>query len=252
MILVVVASSREWLCAAQALGLPRWHLARGGISQINRNLALLRTGVGWTRAREAASLIEELKPGTVLHAGYAGALRAGLNAGDLLAVTSISSQVVQPDQQVLEIPEPVPLDVTLSATLRSSLALLPGRLAQGGLLTVSRFIDRSADKRRLGADGRYVACDMEAALIHDAAVRCGARYAGLRVISDTSHHEMPPGLREQGLRAVLKWSSNPAQAAMDSWHMLHGWTRASDALRRSIPTVVESLQHPSYGSDKPS
>jgi len=206
--------------------------------------------VGSTKAREAVSLIEELKPETVLHVGYAGALRSGLNAGDLLAVTSISSHVVQPDQQVLEIPEPIPLDARMSAALRSALALLPERMAQGGLLTVSRFIDRSDDKRRLGADGRYVACDMEAALIHDATTRCGARYAGLRVISDTSHHEMPPGLRDQGLRAVLKWGSNPAQATMDSWHMLHGWARASDALKQGIPTAVESLRHPNYDSDK--
>jgi len=252
MILVVVASTREWLSAAQALGLPRWHLSKGGVRQVNNELALLRTGVGWKKAAEAAHLIEELKPRVVLHVGYAGALRAGLNAGDLLAVTSLSIQIVDPDQEVLEIPEPTYIDDALIASVRTPLSLSPGRMAQGGLLTVSRFIDRSEDKLRLGAQGPYIACDMEATVIHAAAVACGAHYAGLRVISDASHHEMPPGLRDHGLRRVLKWGSNPARASMDAWRMLHGWTRAAEALRRGIPEVVESLRSRRNDSDKSS
>jgi nucleoside phosphorylase len=242
MILVVVASSREWLSSARALGLPLWHLPRGEISRISSDLALLRTGVGSLQAESAAVKLENLRPDIVLHVGYAGALRAGLNAGDLLTVTASSATLCDPDDQACQIPAARPTDPHLSGTLRSALALLPGRMAQGGLLTVTRFIDRSEDKVRLGSDGAYVACDMEATAICSAAARCGARYVGLRAISDASHHQMPPGVRDRGLRAVLAWASNPARASLDSWHMVHGWSRASASIERALPSIVRLLK----------
>lgn len=243
MILVVVASAREWISSARALGLSRWHLPRSEVTRISSDLALLRTGVGAAQAERAAPKIVALSPDIVLHAGYAGALRAGLNAGDLLTVTTLSAALFDPDDESSSIPAALPTDSSLSDSLRSVLALLPGRMAQGGLLTVSRFIDRSEDKLRLGAHGHYVACDMEATVIRSAADRCSASYVGLRAISDASHHEMPPGLRDRGLRTVLSWARNPARASLDSWHMVHGWTRASASLERALPSVVRVLQN---------
>lgn len=212
------------------------------MTSISSDLALLRTGVGPEHAKKAASKIVAFAPDIVLHAGYAGALRAGLNAGDLLTVTTLSEGLFDPDGESSSMPAPLPTDSQLSDSLRSALALLPGRMAQGGLLTVTRFIHRSEDKLRLGAQGRYVACDMEATVVRSAADRCGARYVGLRAISDSSHHEMPPGLRDKGLRVVLSWASNPARASLDSWHMVHGWTRASASIERALPSVVRLLQ----------
>ena len=242
MIVLVVASTHEWICVARTLGLPMRRLPGQRIYPINAKLRLLRTGVGTECAERAGLLLEEQDPTLVLHVGYAGALRSGLNAGDLLAVTSSSDEVLEDIEAANGLPVARAIRPEVCDALRSTLALLPGRFAQGGLLTVSRFIHRSEDKLRLGAEGSYVACDMEATLIRAAAERCGAEYVGLRVISDSSHHELPPGLRDQGLHAVFKWLQTPGSALVDSWHMFRGWRRASSALEKALSPVLESLE----------
>jgi nucleoside phosphorylase len=242
MLLVVVASHREWISCAHAMGISLRRLGRGGAIEAKPGLALLRTGVGWQPASEAAAQICSLRPDMLLHVGYAGALRPGLNAGDLVLVTGVSREIRRLDEaadaSTADVLEP---DPELTARLRGSLSELPMHLAEGQLLTVSSFVDRSEDKLRLAGEGTYLACDMEASLILAAAREIGARYVGLRVISDSSHHEMPPSLRSRGLGKVLSWATKPGDAALDTWHMLRGWNRASTGLEQVLPLAIEAL-----------
>ncbi len=243
MLLVVVASHREWLCCARALGIPIHLAGRSGPVEARPGLALLRTGVGAETAQDAADRVRTLQPELLLHVGYAGALRAGLNPGDLVVVTGVSGAVQSLHDKASSSPPPaIDLDPKLTDLLRAELALLPDRLAQGRLLTVSQFVDRSQDKLRLGADRTYLACDMEASVLLAATRDTGAKYVGLRAISDSSHHQMPPGLRDRGIGPVLAWAGTPGQAALDTWHMLHGWRRASAALQRAVPAALAALQ----------
>jgi hypothetical protein len=143
---------------------------------------------------------------------------------------------------------PIPLESAPVAALRSALARLPQRLAQGPLLTVDRFVDRAREKSRLGRSGLYLCCDMEAALIHAAAVDCGAVYAGVRVISDPADEDVVPAVRDgQGrpgfaaLRRALAWGSRPLSASADVLRMLRGGRRARAALARAAPVALSAL-----------
>jgi len=242
MLLVVVASHREWLCCAGAMGVPLRRAGRDGPSRAGPGLALLRTGVGPKPAQRACHHIRSLRPDVLLHVGYAGALREGLQIGQLVLVTGVSCDVVDPEAAPATVSPPAAAsDPALCDELRSCLAPVGEELAEGQLLTVRRFIDRSEDKARLRALGGYLACDMEAAVVMAAAREVGAAYAGLRAISDSSAHEMPPGLRSRGVAAALSWAMRPDRAARDSWQMLLGWSRASRTLQDALPVALERL-----------
>jgi nucleoside phosphorylase len=243
MLLVVVASHREWLCCASAMGITLRRAGREGPASAAPGLALLRTGVGPEPARRASDHIRSLRPEVLLHVGYAGALQGGLQPGQLVLVTGVSSDVLDPEAApAAESPPATASDPGLCDQLRSCLVPLGVDLAEGQLLTVGRFIDRSEDKARLAACGGYLACDMEAAVVMAAAREVGAAYVGLRAISDSRDHEMPPGLRSRGLSAALAWAMRPDHAARDTWHMLRGWKRAYTALQGALPIVLERLQ----------
>ena len=205
-------------------------------------LALMRSGIGLERAREAGTAIERLRPSIVLHIGFVGALRAGLGAGDLLLVSGTSPDHHTPRSTT--VPAPDPTEPELVEALRPALARLPDRLAQGAILTVDRFVHRAERKVELGAAGRYLACEMEASALRAAADRAGALYAAVRAVSDSSDHDMPPPLRGDGGRLELgravRWGLRPG-AHRDLLRLLSGGRRAAQTLDRAVPVAVEAL-----------
>ena len=207
-----------------------------------RSMMLLRTGIGLDRAVAAGAVIERLQPAIVLHVGFVGALRAGLGAGDLLLVTGTSPGHHEPDAAAL--PEPTPVQPGILEALRPPLARLPNRLAQGPLLTVDRFVHRAADKAALAAIGPYLACEMEASAVREAAGRAGARYAGVRAVSDSSDHDLPPPLRGGSQRIELaravRWGLRPGRHR-DLLRLVSGARRAGRTLDQAIPAAVQAL-----------
>lgn len=242
-LLVVAATEMEWRAWRRGLGLGRLPAGRAVRGEGRPSLALLRTGIGLARATAAAAAIEDLRPSRVLHVGFVGALRSGLGAGDLLLETGTSPGHCAPGTSAL--PDPLPVDEALLDALRQPLARLPDRLAQGPLLTVDRFVHRAEDKTALGVAGSYLACEMEACTVREAAERAGAVYAGVRAISDSCDHDMPPPLRDPSGRPApgraLAWGLRP-RAGLDLLRMLSGGRRAWTALGRALPVAVEALQ----------
>ena len=241
-LLVVAASTMEWRGWRKGLGVCRLPVGQPARVQGRPHLALLRTGIGLEAAAASTAAIEELRPAVVLHVGFAGALRPGLGAGDLLLVSATSPEVCDPGTAPL--PAPTPADAGLFDALLPPLARLPGRFAQGPLLTVDRFVHRADDKVGLGKAGPYLACEMEARAVRAAADRAGAAYAGLRAISDSSDHDLPPPIRGAGgrldLGRALGWSLRPA-ARRDLVRLLSGGRRGWQTLGRALPVAVDVL-----------
>lgn len=242
MLLVVAALDSELRAVRLAAGASR--LAAEGSVHIAGDLALLRTGVGSARAERAAAAVTELRPDAILHLGMAGGLRAGLSGGDVMIVTGVSRGVLELGGQT-DLPEVAPVDPRGVAALRTALAELPDRLAQGQLLTVDRFVFRSDDKTAIGRARTYLACEMEAWPLFAAAERLGVPYFGVRAISDPHDEQSPPMLRGDGasvaLRRAASWASRP-QAPLEAWRAVRGMRRASAALERAGPRAVEVLR----------
>ena len=198
--------------------------------------SILRTGPGLARARAAAQQIAALRPAIVLHVGMAGGLRSGLAMGDLVVVTATS-------QDVLAVREGGALPPTQPAhgveALGTSLARLPQRMARGAILTVDRFVPDAATKEALGRAGPYLACEMEAALLATAAVACGARYVGLRAISDPCDVDVLPSMRSP--RAIFGFAGRP-NAVVTGWRSIKGFRRASVALELALPVALAAVQ----------
>jgi len=199
------------------------------------DLQVLRTGVGRKRTEVALRAMRGEPPRHVLHVGFAGALRAGLVEGDLMLVTGVvgagQTQAPQPCAQV---------DV-----LRSALAQLPGRLAQGALLTVPSFVDRPEDKRALSERYQAAACDMEAHWVASVCADLGIPYSGLRSISDNSDRRLLPPLRRANGRVGLRQFARGLASPATPWRatvMLHGMRRAKRSLATALPVAVDALR----------
>lgn len=228
MLLIVGALSSE----LRSLGAP----PPRGVVEERGGVSILRTGPGLERARAAAQEIAALRPTIVLHVGLAGGLRSGLGMGDLVLVTATSREVLSVDRGG-SLPEPV--EAFGVASLRPVLARLPDRMAQGAILTVDRFVPDAKTKEAIGRAGPYLACEMEAAPLATAAAACGARYIGLRSISDPCDVDVLPSLRSPS--ALLRFVSRP-DAAMTGYRSVKGVRRASAALARALPVALAAVQ----------
>lgn len=236
-IVVAAAMERE----LRAFGFP----ASGGIGTGGVIVASSVLGVGPSEAAHAAREVARARPSIVLHIGYAGGLRAGVQAGHALLVTAVSRGVYAPRLSPA-LPDCVPLDDAWVSVVRRSLAHRPVRLAQGPLLTVDSFIDRAADKREIGLAGPYLACEMEAASLAAACRACDVPYLGVRVISDGVDDDVPPPPAEDGrptvaaLRRSARWLRSPWQWG-DLPRALHNRGRADGCLRTIGPSLLVDL-----------
>ena len=248
-VLVVAACAQELQAWRQRFGYPA--PSRGRTLELGPGLQVLLTGVGPSAAQKAAETLVAARPDIVLHVGFAGGLRPGLSAGDLVLVTGVSPTIVDLGPAASDrpaLPEPIEVATAPLPLLRTRLAQLPRRFAQGPLLTVSRFADRSQQKLSLGQDSPYLACEMEAAPLREAAQRCGAQYVGLRAISDPADEDVVPSLRSTGgvrglaPKRILRWLARP-KAALDVVRMVKGGRRARAALGEGIEAALEALSH---------
>ncbi|GEM_PF-1581613 len=240
-VLLVAACDAEWAAVRSELGVTSAPPV-GRIVPGRGDLGLLRVGVGLDATRRSCAEIREARPAIVVHIGFAGGLRTGVTAGGVLLVTAVSADVFAVDGGG-DAPAAEPLDAGLVDRLRAALAVLPDRLAQGPLLTVDRFVDRAAQKGALGRSTPYIACEMEACVVKAACDEAGARYLGVRAISDAEHESVPPlslkgALRSGGLARFGRWAARPA-AALEAYNFVQGGRRAKRALARAIPPSLE-------------
>jgi adenosylhomocysteine nucleosidase len=205
-----------------------------------RNVVLARTGIGKKNAREkTAAFLESAKPGLVIATGFAGGLRPGLAAGDVI----VASRVVELGREGASWTAPEPL---LAAC--RGLRIAGHEVRSATLLTVAKVLGSAQAKRTAAEETGADAVDMESSGVLEAADALRVPVLCVRAILDESGFELPfdfgkiltpdgkPRLGES-LRAI---AANPAGLAK----LLPLRARAQEASRslaEIIPKIVEAL-----------
>ena len=152
-----------------------------------KNIMLVRTGVGRQKAKQAtAQLIEKFYPEAIISIGYAGALNAELKVGDLLIANCILDG--QNDSFAFKVGDSVNsewLDLAKSISLSEELKIKAGKL-----ITVNSVIHTPEGKqdleKKFGAD----AVEMETIEIAMLAREKKIPFLSVRGISDEVDHEL--------------------------------------------------------------
>jgi adenosylhomocysteine nucleosidase len=143
-------------------------------------LELLETGEGTANAeRRLEARLAERIPRAVLSIGFAGALSADLQIGDLVIAQTIHSSIGAPDGKLLE----------AAARLQLESA---ARFGKG--VTSERILWQASEKRAMAtllAPGEIGFVDMESTAIASACSRHGVPFLIARCISDLLDEDLP-------------------------------------------------------------
>lgn len=141
-------------------------------------VAVFLTGMGQKACEESLARLElsvSEKPGFILSSGLAGALREGLNPGDVVVPQRI--RTLNNDADATADSELVDFAVRGGATLIET------------LITSKQLVQTAAEKRRLGFFGEGV--DMESAFIMSKGAELHCRTITIRAISDSVGEDLP-------------------------------------------------------------
>lgn len=150
---------------ASKIKVPSW---RGMLS--GREVLVMQTGLGREGVEKAAVGIPR-PVDCLINAGFAGALREGLAAGDLLFDFSRSNPVFQKTAQTIAREKKWPFHM-------------------GALHTSDRVAASPSEKSDLARETGALAVDMESDHAAALAVSLGASYAGIRAIFDRSEESL--------------------------------------------------------------
>lgn len=180
------------------------------------------TGPGDLNLGEALAAIE--RPEVLIHPGFAGALRAGLERGAVLRIGTTGR-----GDAVAEVRESA-----LGGCLR--------HLEEARIVSVPAPAGRE-EKMRMAADGSADLVDMESASVHDFCRARGIPYLGLRAVSDRIDDVLPPALIEawDGRRFRVGHLISRAIVDLGLLRVLLGLRRASLAASASLATELMRL-----------
>ncbi len=205
-----------------------------------RNVAIARTGIGKTNAREkAAAFLAEKKPALLIVSGFAGGLRPGLKAGDVVIAAEVN------EEGRASYPWTAPGDLLARARV---ITIAGGTVHTGRLVTVERVMTSALERSRLREATGADAVDMESSAVLAVAASRGIPAVCARAILDEHDFELPfdfgkiltPDGRPRLVRAVSAVVANPAGLAK----LLPLRARAKAAaqsLAELISKVVEAL-----------
>ncbi|SMF41497.1 phosphorylase [Desulfovibrio gilichinskyi] len=161
--------------------LGKFELLSGILPDGNKFLCII-SGIGTERAKQAATLLADKKPSLILSAGVSGGLARGTAAGDLLAASTIHSELTdfEPWHESDQDEE-----------LRNKLLPAYGRIPSGPMITVSAPVLTTKDKNALHDTTGALAADMESIAVATAAATAGIPFACIRAISDGADRAIP-------------------------------------------------------------
>ncbi len=154
-----------------------------------KDILLVRTGIGGTRAGAAARLVLERFPVTALVSfGFAGGIAGGLRCGDTVIATTLHT-AGKPDspQRPAFHSSAEMVAVALQAAEKTGV-----KLRQGKCLTVNRVVCTPQEKQKLGADFRTDIVEMESYWIARTAIEKQVPFLAVRTLSDTVNDYLPP------------------------------------------------------------
>jgi nucleoside phosphorylase len=182
-VLITTATKWEAEPLARGLNLTRKSETRFEGSLAGRSFVLIKTGMG---AKKTTDALEKdfvaADFGLILSAGLCGAMQDGIKAGDVVA-----------DAQGIDLDYVVPLR---EAAERLKLKFHFGKILHTNIILTPE------KKRKLGAEYRMLACDMETAAVRRWA-QTKAPVIGARVVLDEIDEEIPEGAPEGENPAAL-------------------------------------------------
>lgn len=207
-IAIVAAMEQE----AQAICPAPKHDSRGkfqilaGLLENNNSYQCVISGIGIERATEAAELLCAEKPDLILSIGVSGGLAVGLEAGSLVAATSIHSDIAGLNSW---------FESDDDAQMRSELIPSCGDIQCGKLITAEEPVLTPEDKLFMHERTGALAVDMESIAVAQTAKKAGIPFGCIRAISDDSKRGIPleslAGVDETGktqlgpiLKAIMK------------------------------------------------
>ena len=180
--------------------------------------SLICGGVGAAAARRATeAMIAEMKPDLVLSVGFAGALDASLQVGDIIEPRTI---------------------INAADGVRTEVA------AGAGILVSSATVAGKEQKSRLGKTYGASAVDMEAASVAKGAQARGVEFAALKAISDAADFSLPALDRFVADDGTFSSGSFACHVALRPWlwgttmALARNSSKASAALCSAITTYL--------------
>ncbi len=160
------------------------------------------SGIGIARAAEAARLICAERPDLILSIGVSGGLAAGLEAGTLVAATSIHSDITDIESW---------FENENDAKSKSMIIPACGNIQCGKLITAASPVLTPQDKLFMHERTGALAVDMESVAVAQAAREAGIPFGCIRAVSDDYKRGIPEeslgGIDESGrtqLSPILK------------------------------------------------
>ena len=140
-----------------------------------KEVVLARTGIGINRARKGTNfIIQKFKPEFIISAGHGGALSPELRVGDIV----VGDWVLSTKKGTRKM-------------LNGDIPVAIGGFRRGGIVTESRFVYSSAEKRSLRERSGGLSVDMETWGVAEAVEDYGTAVFSLRSISDESNIDLP-------------------------------------------------------------
>ncbi|HJT45208.1 MAG TPA: hypothetical protein VJ721_02955 [Chthoniobacterales bacterium] len=171
MIAVTFALPTESLDLRRRLREPKQtgYFVSGRINE--REITILHTGVGAKNCNDRIeALLHKVRPRIVISTGFAGALVADLEVGDLVIAENFS------DQRLIE---------------AAKRALPNGKFRTAKIFTSASIIDSIAERNQIAAASGAAAVEMETGAIASVCHSHGVPLLALRAISDTPEQPFP-------------------------------------------------------------
>jgi adenosylhomocysteine nucleosidase len=165
----------------QAGQFPLYLFQRDGLQ-----LFLIESGMGTKKASAATEeLISCAQPRLIISAGLGGAVRPGLNVGDLV----LARQALTLDQGLTAKIADIANDALLRA-VHESLPRQPFRMVGGTTVTTSGIVNKRQADQQLARDIVNPVLDMETSAVAEIAGRNGIPLVAVRAVSDAADEEL--------------------------------------------------------------
>lgn len=206
----------------------------------DESVLLLETGIGRARAQAAVEWVLSrprvdrlpYRPQVIIAAGYAGALQDHVTVGDVIVATAC----ITPDGQ-------------------RWLTYYPAELSHphcqhGRLLTSTRLIASSDEKRRLGHEFDALAVDMESAAIARCCHDAGVPFSSIHAISDGVDTSLSPQLlsllsgSQVSISQLAVTLARAPRLLREFWQLARQTSLASQRLATALGEVLRHA--PSY------
>ncbi len=177
---------------------------------LGKDIVLLKTGIGGTKARQALTyLLEKYSPELILSIGFAGGTIKTLQPSNLVLANKVLA--LSPGNEInFSQCQPVSaVDLNSAVFQKAKEILLQGKdtLQEGTILSVDQIVYNPENKQAIGHLYDVVALEMETFQLAQAAQEKSIPFLSLRAISDSAEEELlnvSPMLTEDGNVSFLK------------------------------------------------